>query len=535
MLEYVDYITSIKWLYLFGMSLGISSIPYFYFSKGKYSSIIILFVAVLLTNVFYIFSDPFLYLWDEQFHAMVAKNMLKNPFYPYLLEPDKIYEHSICWVGNNVWLHKQPAFLWLIALSFKVFGVHYWSLRLPSAILSALQIFAIYGIGKRVLSKEVGFWAAIFYFASAAFVPLITGRLNTDHNDAMFATFVIFSIYFYFKYLDAKKTKYIILIGIFAAFAILTKWAVGLLVFSAWGINIIFNRDLRRDIKSYFHIILSFLISCILVLPWQIYAYLRFPKDYIFENQTTGNHFFNVIEMHSGSWDYYLDILNNTVAHNFAKIIIIALIIFAFPIIKTLRKQKIAVLAYILIMYIFFSFSATKMPMFVNPVLPLLMIVLAAVIISLISKLYEIPLLKNKNKIFKTITIIVLSIATTLWIYDDHEYKLKPIYRQSIWRHYASEAKIFEKLASKIDDSKNAMVFNFPEYGNIRFTFITSIDARSYLPDSLTIANLTKRNIVPYIFDNQMLPEYILKNTNIKIVKSSIWNYDNFLTNIQIK
>lgn len=533
--EYVDYIASFKWIYLCGIGLGLVSIPYFYISKGKYSAIFILFLSVLLTNTFFILADPYLYLWDEQFHALVAKNLLENPFYPFLLDSKNIAETSPSWVENHIWLHKQPAFLWLITLSFKIFGVSYWSLRLPSALLSALQIFAIYGIGKRVLNKETGFWASVFFSAAAVFVPIITGRIPTDHNDAVFAAFVLFSIFYYFKYLESPKIKYIIFIGLFAGLAILTKWLVGLLVFSAWGIIILTNRDLRKSIISYFHIGLSLFITLVIAVPWQIYAFIKFPEVYRFENKAMGSHFTNVVEGHSGPWNYYLNILNDFVAPNFQYISILAIIVFALPIIKVTRKYKFSILFYILFVYLFFSISATKMVMFTNPVLPLIMIVMAAIIIGLTNKIFQNTYLQTKSKLLKPFIIILISLISTFWIYDNYEYKLEPGWRRMFWKHYASEASIFEKVASQIEEPENTMVFNFPEIGNIRFTFITGINSRSYIPDSVKTSELIQKGLKLYIFDNNELPNYITNNQNIKIIESNIWKPDNMSNDFFIK
>ncbi|MEO6901825.1 MAG: hypothetical protein ABI315_01565 [Bacteroidia bacterium] len=54
--------------------------------------------------------DPFLVLWDEQYHALVAKNMLINPFKPILYRDTVIPYDYTNWTANHIWLHKQPLF-----------------------------------------------------------------------------------------------------------------------------------------------------------------------------------------------------------------------------------------------------------------------------------------------------------------------------------------------------------------------------------------------------------------------------------------
>ncbi|MEN0007062.1 MAG: glycosyltransferase family 39 protein, partial [Bacteroidota bacterium] len=91
-------------------------------------------------------ADAYLHEWDERYHALVAKNMLKEPLQPMLYaNPVLPYDYKD-WSSNHIWLHKQPLSLWLITGSFAVFGVHEWSLRLPSILLSTLSIVFTYWI-----------------------------------------------------------------------------------------------------------------------------------------------------------------------------------------------------------------------------------------------------------------------------------------------------------------------------------------------------------------------------------------------------
>src|SRR4051812_1318969 len=76
--------------------------------------------------------DPFLHEWDECFHALVARNMMDHPLVPMLRKGQLLPYDYQQWVGNTVWLHKQPLFLWQMALSMKLFGVSEFALRLPS-------------------------------------------------------------------------------------------------------------------------------------------------------------------------------------------------------------------------------------------------------------------------------------------------------------------------------------------------------------------------------------------------------------------
>src|SRR5690606_28721971 len=85
--------------------------------------------------------------WDERFHALVARNMMDEPFRP-MLKTSALLPHEdyTAWCCNHIWLHKQPLFMWQMALSMKVFGVSEPALRLPSVIMGALMILLLYRI-----------------------------------------------------------------------------------------------------------------------------------------------------------------------------------------------------------------------------------------------------------------------------------------------------------------------------------------------------------------------------------------------------
>ncbi len=68
--------------------------------------------------------DPFLHPWDERFHALVSRNLMHSPFKPMLRAFPVTDNFDINeWCCNHIWLHKQPLFMWQMALSMKAFGI----------------------------------------------------------------------------------------------------------------------------------------------------------------------------------------------------------------------------------------------------------------------------------------------------------------------------------------------------------------------------------------------------------------------------
>ncbi|MBW4480637.1 MAG: glycosyltransferase family 39 protein [Tolypothrix brevis GSE-NOS-MK-07-07A] len=73
--------------------------------------------------------------------------------------------------------HKTPGLYWLIASSYKLFGISDASVRLPSMIAGILSILLLYEIGKILLGKKVATLAAAIF--SVEFLWLQYCRLGT--------------------------------------------------------------------------------------------------------------------------------------------------------------------------------------------------------------------------------------------------------------------------------------------------------------------------------------------------------------------
>src|SRR5580700_9682946 len=106
---------------------------------------------------------------DEVFHAIVARNFLKHPLTPTLVDRTYLSYNAYNWLGNNVWLHKPPLAMWEIAACFRVLGVNAFALRIGSAILSTLAAGLTYLIGVELLDPLAGLSAA----ALQAFNPVL--------------------------------------------------------------------------------------------------------------------------------------------------------------------------------------------------------------------------------------------------------------------------------------------------------------------------------------------------------------------------
>jgi len=392
---------------------------------------LLLFIGFVFFGSGFATIDPYLHEWDEQYHALVAKNLSFNPFKPVLINESPIALDFKNWTYNKIWLHKQPLFLWQIALSIKTFGVNIWAVRFPSILLHALTALMVFSISKRFLSNGLALVACVLFGCSGYYNDYISGAIGMDHNDVAFLFYVTASFWAWIKYSESDKTtnKWIFLIGLFAGLAILCKWLVGLIVFSGWGIVLITSD--WKDKKEWFNLLKAFTITLLIVIPWQLYCYMHFPTEYFYEITYNSKHFSQALEAHSGDTWFYWNHLK--VAYGSGEIIRWILLLGLALFIPKLKKNKKYVFTFtvFLITYLFFTLAATKLQGYVT--------IVAA--FGFIFLLYPFELFYQTVKQKKRFTVprimIPFAILAVLFFHfspkgviGNHKYK-SPIYRET--------------------------------------------------------------------------------------------------------
>ena len=489
----------------------------FFFSKKDKIALFFLFAGAIGIGFFSASLNEFLEIWDEQFHALVAKNMTKAPFLPTLF-PDNILPYDYKnWAGNYIWLHKQPLFLWQMALSIKIFGTTELAVRIPSILLHAIIPLFVYRIGQITINKNVGFIAAILITVAYFPLELICGKYATDHNDIAFLFYVTGSFWCWFEYNRSKKIKYLILIGLFSGSAVLVKWLMGLIVYVIWFItNCIYYRISCFHKQHLFPIIKSFLISLLIFLPWQIYIHTNFTKEASYELALNGRHFFEAIEDHSGGFNFHLTKGISTLYGSGDAIpflIIIGLIIMMQK--SNEIKQRLFIMIAIIFTYLFFSIAATKMIGFTIIMMPFVYLGLS----SLIYYTIDFIALKLQKKFISSImnpslTILFAFIALNInSLEKNHTNSDKTNY----WQSKKSEKNLILSLNKKLK-KEQYVIFNcnLTLFSNIPIMFYTNHIAYLKIPSEEEIQILKNKDKKIAIFKLGKLPKYITEDKTIE-------------------
>lgn len=308
------------------------------------------FVRLYMAHV-----DPFLHIWDERFHALVARNMTDNPFVPMLRAKPVFPADPTSWTQGHIWLHKQPLFMWQMAISMKVFGVTEYAVRYPSVIMGTLMIPMVYQVVHFISNdKKVSLIAAGLFCCSNFHLELVGGMRSMDHNDLALEFYVLASIWSLVMYEKTGKKYWIILIGLFSGGAILTKWLIGLFVFLLWGAKIILQVKAKDSKSEIVHFLLALLVCCLVFVPWQLYIMHRFPVEAAYEYSFNRRHITEAIEGHSGTIFFYLERFPQLFGEGIFLLIFPG--IYLFIKLKKNKQYAIPILLGVLFVFSFFSF-----------------------------------------------------------------------------------------------------------------------------------------------------------------------------------
>ena len=174
------------------------------------------------------------------------------------------------------YLEKAPLMYWAVAASFKVFGVHDWSARLPIVLGVLALLLVVYRLGRRIYGEEAGFYSALVL--ATGFGPFIFSRILIP--DLAVGLWLALGFDFFLTSLEQEKPSRWMCWGLAATMAlnVLTKGLIGL-VFPIGTILIFLalTGNLRRLLKM--HLFSSFLVFLVIAAPWHLLAGFRNPAQ----------------------------------------------------------------------------------------------------------------------------------------------------------------------------------------------------------------------------------------------------------------
>jgi 4-amino-4-deoxy-L-arabinose transferase len=504
------------WPLYIGLALLAASVVCFVLDNIKWS-LVLLFLGALGLGFFIANLDNFLLLWDEQYHALVAKHLRDSPFDPTLYERPLLPYDYRNWTGNSIWLHKQPLFLWQIALSLKLFGLNSLAVRLPSVLLHALAVLCIYRIGKIAVNARTGYLAALFFAAAYYPLELVAGRFSTDHNDVSFLFYITASFWAWFEYRNSGKQFYLLLIGLFSGCAVLVKWLVGLLVYASWFLSL-GSQDAKHWLRwrSYKPLLIALGICLLVFVPWQIYILHAFPLEANYEFAYNTRHFFEQLENHGGSFWYHFEMFRTIYGTG-----VLVPILYGFGLLLLLKHAvhsayRTAILSAVLIPYVFYAFAATKMPSFTIIVSPFFFLGLACLVDVSFNILGKKLIRKKMWIAFQLIALIsVCAFLLDLGKIQNYHTEWKP--NDNCNRAAELAQMEFIGRIKSLPKQNSYVVFDadIRMNGHIATMFYTDVVAYDFIPSAAQITAIRAQNYKIVVCDKGNLPIYMLTDKDI--------------------
>ncbi len=482
-------------------------------------TIVLLGLTAICIFSFSALLDPFLNLWDERFHALVAKNLMNHPLLPTLYDDPLVNMAYDRWDRYYIWLHKQPLFLWQIAVSFKIFGVSEFALRLPNVVLSTIMVIITYRSAKLLVNKQVAYVSSILIISTIYILELISGRQALEHNDISFLVYTSLSIWSFIEYYYSKNKFWIYLIGLFSGMAILCKWLVGLVVYFGWFVLRILQK--KFNLCENKDIFISLLVTILVALPWQILILIMYPTEALDAYKYNSIHFTLPVEGHGGDFWYHFDMFN-TIYGIIASFLIIPGFIALYNKVND-RKILGSLLSMVIIVYLFFSLAVSKMPSFTIVVSMLIFIAFASLFdyaINYINKFIKISAIKN---VFFAISIIVIMLLR----FDIEILQEK----HTLWKDSNKTTRMLshnKQVFQSLKLAPETVLFNVKGRHYVEAMFYTGLTSYNFIPTFEQYKSIKEkgRNIAIFRTNKSEIPKYLLLDSSIIFIDKEIQGYN---------
>jgi 4-amino-4-deoxy-L-arabinose transferase-like glycosyltransferase len=320
-----------------------------------------LLTLLILPAIFLYPTRSFLLLEpDEGRYAEIAREIVQNQ------------QWIVPTLQGQPYLDKPPLFYWLVAISYQLFGTTDAVARLVPSVAVHLTILLLYLIGRRSLGERSAFWASLLLSFAPGFVGM--GRLLIlDGLLTLWITLASLSLF------EAIRTgtldlRWWYLGAVACGLGVLTKGPIALLLPL---MPLVFNRWLTGSrIRIGKHWLGLFAMVLAVNLPWYIGIFLHQPiflKYFFWEHNIL--RFFQPFDHLQPVWYYAPILLGGMMPMTLLLIPFIRHLISGDP--EETQNRSPALGFYLLAAgwcIAFFSLSGAKLPTYILPAMPMLML-----------------------------------------------------------------------------------------------------------------------------------------------------------------
>lgn len=209
---------------------------------------------------------------------------LKSMFSPYYGSIAKHIALTNNWsdlvLSGHDWLDKPHFPFWITAISFKIFGINSFAYILPGFIFNLIGVYYTYRLARLWYNKETGLVAALFTITA---LHIMLSSIDV-RAEAFLIGQIIPACYYWLKYDQKSKLKYLILGAFFTALAMMTKGIFTLVTITSGIIALwIVQKRLHTILKPKW--IIAIILAFLFIAPEIIALYQQFdsqPQKIIF-------------------------------------------------------------------------------------------------------------------------------------------------------------------------------------------------------------------------------------------------------------
>lgn len=261
---------------------------------------------------------------------------------------------------NGVPRFDKPVFIhWLQAASVSLFGLTEFALRLPSAAAASLWVAIVY-VFLRILKDERTALFAAIAMATSLEIPIIAKAATADAVLNLFITAAMLAAYLFYH---SRRRRWLYASFLLMGLGFLTKGPVAVLIPAASTLVFYITKgDARAWLRAAFNPI-GIAIFLAVALPWYIAQYLHQGNAFIegFFLKHNIDRFQDAMEGHRGNVFYYVPV------------VLLGVLPYTAILLKTLSRLKGLwrddlgryALIWFLFVFVFFSFSGTKLPHYI--------------------------------------------------------------------------------------------------------------------------------------------------------------------------
>jgi len=232
------------------------------------AAVVLIAAAIFLGGIA---SPPGLMDDVDAVHGQIARNMLNSG------------DWTIARLDGIPYVEKAPLLYWLIAICYRVLGVHDWTARVPVALAAILLCWVVGRYGQWAFGRLAGLYAGLS-LATCVGLFLFT-RIQIP--DVMLTLSVCIGIWSFQRAIDEDEEhhrRWAALLAASLGVGILLKGLIGLILpAGAALVYLAITRQLfSRNVWQRLHLLSGTLIILAIAAPWHILATRRLPPHFDF-------------------------------------------------------------------------------------------------------------------------------------------------------------------------------------------------------------------------------------------------------------